>query len=223
MTSEEQEVDCATSTSKASKFLIGAFWIPISVVSVIIGMPVLGALAVQNKVSKKVKLDKYKRDPDRYLQKRSKKFLVSLQDKDVRSYAELQMKRTTELLTKYARSIPVVIQVKWQTFSKLYADSQRREQQRELYTQIHLKSLEMKKQIIPLGIKLCPAIVSVYNLDWKKEKNSCLGEGDFSLVYRGKLKNISLDLAVKVFKQPFDYTNLSWYLDHEEELRYETR
>jgi hypothetical protein len=83
--------------------------------------------------------------------------------------------------------------------------------------------------MIPLGIKLCPTTVDASDLDWKEDMDSCIGEGEFSRVYRGKLKNggrittldpnLSLDVVVKVFKQPFDYPNLRLYLNEEMEIR----
>ena len=231
----EKEIDYSNIKSPLpmpAKILIGAaipVWVPVGVVSLIIGMPVLGVIAMSNKVSNRMKLSDYRNDPCAYLEKRSEKFLASLKEDDVYGYAEWQMKKTTEVLTNYTNSIPKLIVTKRKMVSKLRSETRNQNEVIQQYTPIQQKSLEVRKNMIPLGIKLCPTTVDASDLDWKEDMDSCIGEGEFSRVYRGKLKNggrittqdpnLSLDVVVKVFKQPFDYPNLRLYLNEEMEIR----
>jgi hypothetical protein len=177
----------------------------------------------------KYKLSNYRKDPCAYLEKQSEKFLASLKEDDVYGYAEWQMKKTTEVLTNYTNSIPTLIATKRNMVSKLRSETRSQNEVIQQYTLIQQKSLEVRKNMIPLGIKLCPTTVDARDLNWKEDTDSCIGEGKFSRVYRGKLKNggrittldpnLSLDVVVKVFKQPFDYPNLRLYLNEEMEIR----
>ena len=231
----EKEIDYSNIKSPLpmpAKILVGAampIWVPVGVVGLIIGMPVLGVMAVGSKVCKRMKLSDYRKDPCAYLEKRSKKFLASLKEDDVYGYAEWQMKKTTEVLTNYTNSIPKLIATKRKMVSKLRSETRSQNEVIQQYTPIQQKSLEVRRNMIPLGIKLCPPTVDASDLDWKEDMDLCIGEGEFSRVYRGKLKNggrittlhpnLSLDVVVKVFKQPFDYPNLRLYLNDEMEIR----
>jgi hypothetical protein len=216
-------------TSNTVKILVGAtspVWIPVGVVTLIIGMPVLGVLAL----STKVKQDKYRKDPRSYMVNRSKKFLASLMDEDLLKYAEWQMEKTTEVLTNYINSIPTLIDANRKMVPQLFNENRSQERVLELYKPIKKESLEMRKKITPLGIEVCPVTVDERDLDWKQDMGSCLGEGAFSRVYRGKLNkpetgtrsdsNDSIDVALKVFKKPFDYSNLRIYINDEIDIRY---
>jgi hypothetical protein len=231
--SEEDDFGTSDAVPMPAKILLGAtspVWIPVAVVNLIIGMPVLGVLALSNKISGKVKLDKYEKDPRSYLENRSKKFLASLKDEDMLKYAEWQMEKTTVLLTNYMNSIPTLIKTNQRMVFQLVHTNRSQEEVLELYKPIKKDSLEMRKKITPLGIELCPVTVNERDLDWKQDMGSCLGEGEFSRVYRGKLNkpenatrsdsNNSMDVAVKVFKKPFDDSNLRIYINDEMNIRY---
>ena len=220
------------SITMPAKILVGAtspVWIPVGVVSLIISMPVLGLVALGGKVSEKMKLDKYRKDPLAYFEKRSKKFLASLKDEDVSKYAEWQMKKTTEVLTNYIDLIPTVIEAHRIMVWHLLNENRSQEEVLKLYTPIQQRSLEMRKNMTPLGIEFCPVTVDACDLEWKEDMESCLGEGEFSLVYRGKLKKVGnateedsndfKEVAVKVFKKPFDDLNLRIYIDDEMNIR----
>ncbi|XP_028400788.1 serine/threonine-protein kinase STY17-like [Dendronephthya gigantea] len=96
-----------------------------------------------------------------------------------------------------------------------------------MYDPIQKKSLEIIYEILPWGIKLCPATINASDLDWKKDHRSCVGEGEVSTVYKGKLKNLGrnksetseMNVAVKVFKKQFDEPNSRYFLQEELQIR----
>ncbi len=114
--------------------------------------------------------------------------------------------------------------------SQLRCDARDHVKTMEHYTPIRKESSETRKNMLKLGIKLCPATVDARDLDWKEDTDSFVGEGEFSRVYRGTLKNggrnkmldanYSFDVAVKVFKKQFDDINLRLYLNEELMIRY---
>ena len=70
-----------TSLSTPAKILVGAtspLWVPVGLVGLVIGMPVLGALVSTNKVTDSRKLRQYQNDPHEYFTKRCKKFITLL-------------------------------------------------------------------------------------------------------------------------------------------------
>ena len=230
----EKEIDHLSNRSPLTmpaKIFVGAtspVWIPVGVVSLIIGMPVLGVMAVTSKVSKKMKLSKYAKNPRVYLEKRSKKFLASLTKDDASRYAKWLTEKTTEVLKNFTNYIPTLIEANRKMVSQLRSDTRSHVQIMRHYTPIREESFETRKNMLNLGIKLCPATVDERDLEWKKD--TCVGEGEFSLVYRGTLRNggrnttldanLSLIVAVKVFKKQFDDANLRLYLNKEMMIRY---
>ena len=216
-----------------AKILVGAtspVWIPVGVVSLIIGIPVLGVMALKSKVSKKVKPGKYAKDPRDYLEKRSKKFLASLTKDDASRYAKWLTEKTAEVLRNFADYIPTLIEANRRMVSQLRCDTRNHVKIMQHYTPIRKESSETRKNMLKLGIKLCPATVDARDLDWKEDTDSFVGEGEFSRVFRGTLKNggrnkkldanCSFDVAVKVFKKQFDDINLRLYLNEELMIRY---
>ena len=236
--SVERQVDFLNNRSQLStkaKFLVGAtspLWIPVGVAGLVIGMPVVTAIAVRKKLSEKMKLDKYQANPRDYLGKRSSKFLTSMSktEEAMDKYAKKKMKETSTILSTYMNMIPRVIEADREMVSYLRKETRSQDEVLQQYNPIRQRSFEIRKNMIPLGIQVYPATVDQRDLDWKSDSTSCLGEGEFSLVYTGKLKNggryrnldpnLYLKVAVKVFKQPFDYPNSRFYLNEEMMLTY---
>ncbi|XP_028400658.1 uncharacterized protein LOC114523823 [Dendronephthya gigantea] len=221
----ERKADYAKNRSRFStkaKVLFGAtspLWIPFGVVGLLIGMPVLGAMAVKQKVDHNNRLDNYKENPRDYLKKRSKKYLMRLPEDFVLDYTQRQMENTKKVLSKYGDQIPILIEADRKLITQLRNDERSQDEVLIVYGPIQKKSVELIDNIIPLGIELCPATVNASDLEWKE----CLGEGEFSTVYRGKLKNAlkcsEINVAVKVFKDLFDDPNKRFFLYEEVQIR----
>ncbi len=216
-----------------AKILVGAMipvWIPVGVVGLIIGIPVLGVMAVKSKIAEKLKTGKYAKDPQVYLEKRSKKFLASLTNDDASRYAKWLTEKNAEKLRNFTDYIPTLIEANRKMVLQLRCDTRNHVQIMRHYTPIRKESSETRKNMLKLGIKLCPATVDARDLDWKEDTDSFVGEGEFSRVYRGTLKNggrdkkldanYSFNVAVKVFKKQFDDVNLRMYLIEELMIRY---
>ncbi|XP_028400792.1 tyrosine-protein kinase transmembrane receptor Ror-like [Dendronephthya gigantea] len=233
MHSMERQADYAKNRRKFStktKVIFGAtspLWIPFGVAGLVIGMPVLGAMAVKRKVDDNKKLDNYKKNPRDYLEKRSRKYLERLSKEHVLAYAQRQMENTKNVLSKYGDQIPILIEAGRKLVKHLSNETRTQDEVLRLYAPIEKKIVEMINKITPLGIELCPETVNTNDLEWKEEKESCFGEGEFSKVYKGKLKNAGgaklqnseINVAVKVFKQPFDDLNTRFFLDEEVKIR----
>ncbi|XP_028400781.1 uncharacterized protein LOC114523918 [Dendronephthya gigantea] len=93
MHSVERQADYLKNRSKIStttKVIFGAtspLWIPFGVAGLVIGMPVLGAMAVKRKVTIRKKFDNYQNNPRDYLKKESEKYLERLPKEYVLEYA----------------------------------------------------------------------------------------------------------------------------------------
>ena len=180
-----------------------------------ISMPVLGAIAVKRRIDKNKKLYNYENSPRDFLEKRCRKYLEELPKESVLGYAKHLIENTKNVLSKYEDVIPILIQAGWKLVKHLTDETRSQDEVLKLYASIEKKSVEMINKITPLGIELCPATVNADDLEWNEENTSCLGEGEFSIVYKGKLKNAGmaktqiseLNVAVKVFKSSFDHSN----------------
>ncbi|XP_028400784.1 uncharacterized protein LOC114523921 [Dendronephthya gigantea] len=233
MHSVERQTDCTKNKSKiptAAKVLFGAtspLWIPFGVAGLVFGIPVLGALAVRQKVDERRKLDDYRTNPCDYLQKRSRKYLERLPKLHVLQYAQRQMEHTRTVLSKYADQLPILIEADRKLVKQLTNETRSDDDVFKLYDPIQKQSARIIDSIIPLGVELCPATVNANDLDWKEDSVTCLGEGEFSTVYKGKLNDAGgtesdiskMDVAVKLFTHPFDAPNTRFFLYEEVQIR----
>ena len=233
--SVERQVDYLNNRSQLStkaKIIVGAtspIWVPVGVAGLVISMPLVTAIAVTKTLSERMKLHNYQENPRHYLEKRSSKFLASIEEAVVK-YAEKKMMETSEVLSTYMNMIPSVIEADRKMVSHLRNETRSQDEVLQQYHPIRQQSLEIRKDMIPLGIQVYPETVDHRDLHWKSDAASCLGEGEFSFVHTGKLKNggryrnldpnLYLNVAVKVFKQPFDYLNSRFYLNEEMMLTY---
>ena len=143
-------------------------------------------------------------------------------------YACGQMENTKNVLSKYGDQIPILIEAGRKLREHLTNETRSQDEISRLYDPIVKKSVDMINKIIPLGIELSPATMNANDLEWNEEINSCLGEGEFSIVYEGKLKDAGgtktriseVNVAVKVFKHPFDHLNAKFFLSEEVQIRY---
>ena len=221
-----------TPLSTPAKILVGAtspLWVPVGLVGLVIGMPVLGALVFTNKVTDSIKLRQYQNYPREYFTKRCKKFITLLTEDKAFEYTEWMLQRTTETLYTYKRSIPTRIKADREMMSQLYDESRDKDEVLMRYNPIEKKSLELRRNMLQLGFRLCPATVDERHLEWQENQKSVLKEEEFATVYHGSLKNcgripkhgpdVFLRVAVKVFRRPFDDAILRLYLDEELNIR----
>ena len=234
--SVEKQVNYLNNRSQMStkaKILVGAtspIWIPAGIAGFVIGMPVVAGLTLKRKLSEKMKLDIYEEDPREYLEKHSKKFLAARAEEMVKKYVKEQMSKTSSILSTYFEMIPRLIEADKKMVSQLRKEKHNLHKVWQKYNPIRQKSLKIREDILALGIEVCPPTVDARDLEWKEDNDSCLGEGEFSLVFLGKLKNsgrdrslhsnTNLDVAVKVFKKPFDDLNFRFYLNEETTIKY---
>ncbi|XP_028400657.1 uncharacterized protein LOC114523822 [Dendronephthya gigantea] len=232
MHSVERQADYLKNQNKIStttKVIFGAtspLWIPFGVAGLVIGMPVLGAMAVKREVSTRKMFDNYQNNPRDYLEKESEKYLERLPKEYVLQYAQRQMKNTKMVLSKYGDQIPILIEADRKLVTQLINDTRSQDEILKLYDPIQKKSSEMINRILPWGIKVCPETINASDLEWKPDKNSLIGEGESSRVYRGKLscprtksQTSEMEVAVKVFEYPFDNPNSKFFLYEELKIR----
>jgi hypothetical protein len=234
--SVERQADYLKNRSQLStgaKIFVGAtspLWIPLGIAGFVVSIPVVTAIAVKNKLSEKRKLDNYTEDPYDFLKQRSRKFLDRgyKMEEAMSKYAKEQMTKIIDILSTYVNMIPRVIEADKKMVSQLLSETRSQDEVLQQYDPIRTRIVEVRKEITHLGIELCPTSVDERGLDWKKD--FCIGEGEFSRVYRGRLKNggrnraldsnAVLNVAVKLFKQPFDHLNSRFYLNEEMKIRY---
>ena len=151
---------------------------------------VLEAITMKYEVIQRRQLNNYRVNPRGYLKKRSQKFLAALTEDYVLKYAQRQMERTARLLSKFTSEIPALIKNDKEKLPELQKKIRKDEIKSKKHISIIEKSAHLRANIIPpLGMEVCPATAEESNIEWKKDETSCLGEGKFSLVYNGKLKN----------------------------------
>ena len=221
------------SLPRSAKILMGAtspFWVPVGIVSLVIGIPVIGALFAKNAVTDNKKLKQYESEPRVYFLQRCEKFIDSLTEEKVSTYARLLLEKTTATLQAYKKAIPTRIEADRTLMSQLWNENRSREYILNIYTPIKEECRTLQQKMLQLGFELCPARVDERHLKWEQTTESVVRDEEFSIIYRGELKNCGrvenhdsnhpLQVAVKVFKHKFDDANLRFYLDEESRIRY---
>ena len=217
--------------SLPTKVLVGAMlpiWLPVAAAGVIISAPVLGTVVFAKEVTSHKALRKFEENPHQYLRHRSKKFLEGKKAQPILEEAQALINKTEEIVSIYSNLIPHVVEGDKKMVKKLSDDSRSNQEMEHHYAPIQEMSEELRDKITPLGLKLFPSTIDKRDLTWEPKLLSHIGEGEFAQVYRGKRKIVKRsessiplleNIALKVFKNPFDQMNGRFYLNEQLDVR----
>ena len=196
----------------------------------IAAIPAFAVGKCRQSISEKNELEKYRRDQKGYLTKRSKKFLSSVtSSKDqVREFVNEQMHLVHAMLQEYVSRIPRMLEANKRMVSELMNDTRSKDDAWRSNLSVLYKCMELQGSMCKFGISIWSDTVSSNRLTWSED--SLIGRGEFSSVYSGVLQfkdysenaenNGSIpNVVVKVFKQPLDSKNASYFMRKESALR----
>ena len=211
-----------TTTKKVVIGVTSPIWVPVSLVTLLISIPVVGALEIINRLEERSRLEKYKRDECAFMAKASEDDLDDAANESVlKVFVENQVNEVKLCLEKLKGRIPELIEADKMLCKELGNENTHVEIQ-ELYQPIMDKASDIRGHLAVFALNGIRAIdISSEELDWKEEVSSRLGSGVFATVYQGKMRKQGEEqtVALKVCRKELDDHNASLIMEEVELLR----
>ena len=212
--------------SVAEKVMIGVtspLWFPIGLVVLVVGVPVLGAIAFKGKLENWNKTRKYNEDKCAFMSKASQEYLNEVvQEQHLRPFVMEQLKEAQVCLKQVLDRIPQLIEEDKMLCQQLSNENRSKKEVEDFYTPLLQKSVQIRDEMALFGIKEVRTMdISCDDLEWQDD--APLGSGAFASVYRGKLRirgeNKPVDVAVKVWNEELDEVTAGGFISETEILR----
>ena len=208
------------------KVVIGVtspIWVPVSVVTLLISIPVVGVVEIINRLGERSRLEKYKRDKCAFMAKASTDYLDDAAKESVlKVFVENQVNEAKLCLEKIEGRIPELIEADKMLCKELSNVSLPQKEIQELYQPIMDEAYDIRGHLAVSAFNGIRAIdISSKELDWKEEVSSRLGGGAFATVYEGKMRRQGEEqtVALKVCKKELNARNASLIMEEVELLR----
>ena len=206
-----------TSFTLGEKVIIGVtspIWFPLGLVALVIGTPVVGIIAVKDKMEERRKLKLYQADRCVYMTKKSASYLDEASEQVVlQIYVKNQLDEAELCLKQIEARIPELIQADRMLCDQLVDETRSKSEITDLYQPILDEGSRLRGQLAVFGIReVRVAYIGNDELDWKEDMSSCLGNGAFGAVYEGMMKRHGGDrvpVALKVRNDILSPTNAS--------------
>ena len=212
--------------STAEKVAIGVtspIWVPLTIVALVIGAPVVGILAIKNKAEDRGKIRKYEGDKCAFMAETSADYLDKVTNESVlKLFVKEQLKEAKLCLKQIEARIPELIEADKMLCRQLGDERRSKKEITEEYQPIIDEASDIRGHLAVFALKEIRAVdICSEELDWKEEYSSCLGSGAFAIVYQGKMrwKGKQQPVALKVCSKVLDVTNASLILAEVDLLR----
>ena len=218
-----EQPDLFTTGEKVLIAVTSPIWLPIGLVALTLSIPVLGVMAVKDKIEEKSKLRQYDKDKSGYLCQKSKDYLAVMTKGDnLRPYIKEQLEEVQLLLKQIKAKIPAIIVANRLLLAQLLIETCTKRQAEKFYRPINLESTIIRGNLAIFAIKeVRPVDINCAELEWKEDASSCLGRGGFATVYKGTMIRGGKEQAValKVFNDVLNTSNARDFLTEDEILR----
>ena len=213
------------SFTMAEKVAIGVtspIWVPLTLAALVIGAPVVGIMAIKNKLEDKSRIKKYEKDKCAFMAEVSADYLDDVTNEaQITSFVKDKLKDAKLCLKQIEARIPELIQADKMLCKQLRDETRSKKEIKQLYQPIAIEALEIRGHLAVFGFKEVRAVgISCEKLDWKDD--SPLGRGAFASVYRGKMETEHGDkqtVVMKVFNHSLNAGNASDIWNEVELLR----
>jgi len=210
----------------AQKVVIGVtspLWVPLTLVALVIGSPVVGILSIKGKIEDRSKIKKYERNKCAFMAETAADYLDDVTDERVlKGFVKKQLKEAKVCLKQIEAHIPELIEADKRIFRQLVNEGRSKEEIKELYQPVMDNASDIRGHLAVFALKEIRAIdISSEKLDWKEDTYSRLGCGAFATVYEGKMRRQGKEqtVALKVCGEVLDSENASLIMAEVELLR----
>lgn len=210
----------------AEKVVIGItspLWVPITLVALVIGAPVVGILAIKNKVEDKRRIKEYEKDKCAFMLELSEAYLDGVTDERVlKVFVKDQLKEAKLCLKQIEARIPELIKADKMLCKQLGDERRSKEVIKELYQPIIDEASNIRGHLSAFAFREIRSVdICSKELDWKEDTSCRLGSGAFATVYQGKMSRNGKEqtVALKVCNEVLDVTNASLIMAEVDLLR----
>lgn len=221
-----ESIPADDSFTVAQKVFIGVtspLWVPITLVALVIGAPVVGILSIKGKIEERSKIKKYERNKCAFMAETAADYLDDVTDERVlKGFVKEQLKEAKVCLKQIEAHIPELIEADKMIFGQLVTEGRSKEEIKKLYQPIMDEASNIRGHLAVFAIKeIRAADISSEKLDWKEDTPSRLGCGAFATVYEGKMRRQGTEqtVALKVCGEVLDSKNASLIMAEVELLR----
>ena len=231
VTSDDLEVPESHSSSYPSfstteKVFLGVtspIWVPLTLVALVIGVPVVGIIAIKKKLEDKSRIKKYEKDKCAFMAETSAEFLdVASNEKVLKLFVKDQLQEAKLCLKQIEARIPELIQADKMLFEQLLDETRSQAEIQKLYKPIMEEASGIRGHLSLFGLRVIRSVdIKSDELDWKEDMSPRLGCGAFATVYQGKIRRHGVEeiVALKVCSEVLDSNNASLILAEVELLR----
>ena len=212
--------------SVAEKVIIGVtspIWVPVGLVVLVVSVPVVGAMALKEKIENWNKTRQYNKDRCAFMAKASQEYLnESAEEQHLKSFVMEQLKEAQVCLKQVLDRIPQLIEEDKMLCQQLRDENRSKKEVEDFYKPLHEESVQLRDEMALFGIKEVRTMdISCDDLEWRD--HAPLGSGAFAAVFRGKLKirgeDKPVDVAVKVWNDELHEVNACGFISETEMLR----
>ncbi|XP_044180685.1 uncharacterized protein LOC114957392 [Acropora millepora] len=214
------------SLTVAQKVVVGVtspIWIPLSLVALVIGAPVVGIKALKEKLQDRKKLNKYKEDKCAFMTKESAQYLDAANNEFVlRKFVIEQLREAQLCLQRIKARIPELIQADKMLCQQLIDETRGKKQLLDLYQPLLNMASVLRGNLAVFGFKeVFGEEISRKTLYWQENESHRLGSGAFGVVYKGIMTKYGRKqpVALKVYSEALHATNACEILAEVEILR----
>ncbi len=215
------------SLSTTEKVIIGVtspIWVPLTLVALVVGAPVVGIMAIKNKLEDKSRVKKYEKDKCAFMAETSADFLDdATNEKVLKFFVKDQLKEAKLCLKQIEARIPELIQADKMLCKQLGDETRSQAEVQKLYEPIMDEASNIRGHLAVFGLKeIRSGDISSDELDWKEDLSPRLGCGAFATVYQGKMRRHGVEqiVALKVCSEILDAKNASLIMAEVDLLRY---
>ena len=212
-----------TTTEKVVIGLTSPIWVPVSLVTLLLGGPMVGMKEVKHKLKDKRRIRGYKVDKCTFMTEGSADFLDEATNESVlRVFVEKQVNEAKLCLEQIGARIPELIEADKMLCIALGDVSCSQEEIKKVYQPIVDEASDIRGHLAVFALDSIRATdISGEELDWREEISSRLGCGVFATVYQGKMRwqREEKTVALKVCRQELDAHSASPIMAEVEILR----
>ena len=213
-----QDVPLNEELTEAGKVIVGItspIWIPLGLVAWVIGAPIVGVMAIKEKVKDIKKIKKYEADKRAFMTTLSAEYLdEATNESSLETFVREQLEDAELCLKQIEDRIPELIQADKMLYEQLMDETISQEEIQESYQPMMNEASTLRGRLAVFGFKdVCANEISSEELEWKEDASDRLGCGTFASVYKGTMKKRGADqpmpVALKVCNKALDVTNAS--------------
>ena len=230
VTTQDENATQTHSQAKSRKVSKGSapMWLRQGLAPVIVGSPIK-TLGLYKTVKKtfhyKGKREKYKEDPSAYMSKRSKKCLAVIGTEGrLLPLINEQLEDAVQCLKQLKDKMPRLLECDNRFYQKLLVDDRTKSEISEIYEPLAMEAEFLRRELTVFSLtEMRKSDFTRDELKWDENRQSIIGRGNFSTVYRGILTQSGkpeVKVAIKEYIHPLSTSNVWHFVDEEKALRF---